>query len=153
MPKFRILPAGDNTSRPKVAACGRAAASVSASRDTICGPAARGHGFGSAVRSPSRPKSSIRFERRSSVEADVTNRVGKSCWVSLIGKATDCFGELEGSNPFTQLQPFTPLVTQNPCGRFAKGRPLVAGCAYEAGLIQPISEELRDPHPEVCRMQ
>jgi len=29
----------------------------------------------------------------------------------------------------------------------------VAGCAYEAGLIQPISEELRDPHPEVCRMQ
>src|SRR5271155_4871411 len=51
-----------------------------------------------------------------------------SCWVSLIGKATGCSGELKGSNPFTQLQSLSPLVTQRKSGRSFGGDQAV--CAW-----------------------
>jgi hypothetical protein len=44
--------------------------------------------------------------RRARAAPFALHRVVKVCWVSLIGKATDRFGELKGSSPFTQLQPF-----------------------------------------------
>jgi hypothetical protein len=141
MPKFGILPAGDNTSRPLACVFRLATASGSASRDAPCAPRAREKGPGPLVRRPS------------SVQADVTIAVGEVCWVSLIGKATDRFGELEGSNPFTQLQIVTPRATQNLCIRSAETRPLVPGCAYEAALTQIVKEELPDPHSEGLRMQ
>jgi hypothetical protein len=153
MPKFRILPAGDSTSRPKAGLCRRATAWGSESRDAIYGPRARERGFGPLLRFPSLPKRSISLECRSSIEADVTSRVGEVCWVSLIGKATDRFGELEGSTPFTQLQTVTPIVTQNPCIRSAEARSSEPGCTYAVALTQIVKRELPDPHWEGLRMQ
>lgn len=152
MPKFRVLPAGD-TSPPKAGIFRRASASGGAGGDAFCAPLSRERGFGPVVRSPRHPKRSISLERRSCVEADVTSRVAEVCWVSLIGKATDRFGELEGSNPFTQLQIVAPPATQNPRARFAQERPFVSGCPYEAALIQILKKELPDPHREGLRMQ
>jgi hypothetical protein len=153
MPKFRILPAGDSTSRPKAGVFRRATASGRAYRVAIYGPHARERGFGPLLRFPSLPKRSISLECRSSIEADVTSRVGEVCWVSLIGKATDRFGELEGSTPFTQLQTVTPIVTQNPCIRSAEARSSEPGCTYAVALTQIVKRELPDPHWEGLRMQ
>ena len=153
MPKFRILPAGDCTSRPKAGVFRRATASGRACRVAIYGPRARERGFGPLVRSPSHPKRSVSLERRSFVEPDVTSRVGEVCWVSLIGKATDRFGELEGSTPFTQLQTVTPIVTQNLCIRSAEARLCEPGCTYAVALTQIVKQELPDPHWEGLRMQ
>jgi hypothetical protein len=145
MPKLRILPAGDDASPPEGGVLCRAAVCGSASRD-------REQGFGSLVQSPSRPKSSD-IERRSPIAPDVSNRVGEVCWVSLIGKATDRFGELEGSNPFTQLQTVTPLATQNSCGGWAQARPFVPECTYEVALTQIVKKKSPDPHREGLCMQ
>jgi hypothetical protein len=153
MPKFRILAADDNTSRPKGGVFRRATTSGSASSGALYGTRARERGVGPLLRFPLLPKRSISLECRSSIEADVTSRVGEVCWVSLIGKATDCFGELEGSTPFTQLQTVAPLATHNPCGRSPAARPFVPGCTYEAALAQIVKEELPDPHSEGLRMQ
>ena len=146
MPKFRILPAGDNTSRPKAGLCRRATAWGGESRDAIYGPRAPEQGLDLLARFPSLPRRSISLERRFFVEADVTIRVGEVCWVSLIGKATDCFGELEGSTPFTQLQTVTPIVTQNLCIRSAEARLSEPGCTYAVALTQIVKQELPDPH-------
>jgi hypothetical protein len=153
MPKFRILPAGDNTSRPKAGLCRRATAWGGESRDAIYGPRAPEQGLDLLARFPSLPRRSISLERRSFVEADVTIRVGEVCWVSLIGKATDRFGELEGSTPFTQLQTVTSLAAQNPRDHSAEARPFVPGCTYEAALTQIVKRELPDPHSEGLHMQ
>jgi hypothetical protein len=147
MPKFRILPADDDSSRPEGGMFRRARACGSASRDGE-------QGFGSLARSTFRPKSSDLPERRSPIEADATNGVGEVCWVSLIGKATDRFGELEGSNPFTQLQSVSPLGTLNPCDRSAEAGSFVLGCTYEAALTQIVKVEFCDPLlEEGLRMQ